>query len=545
MKHHWPFGIDRLLRGGLLTLTLGLASLAAVEAVPGVPVSDYNTSPLINLETNEKPLDIVLTWISRRAGVNIVCNEVDQPLVTMRLVNVTWEEAIDQIASRYDMVIEKRSERIWELTRPPRVRMQFREASLTVVLEALARQAGVNIVISDDIESGRRLTMTLNGVPWKEALNVIVRATGYAWTEHNYNIIRIISRENVQKDFETRIYHVNYGDGAMLMGSIGVSLSAEARTIFDSRANAIVMTDTPSNLDAAFELLKELDKRTREVQMEIRFVEYSTSDATKLGFTGQGLNFDVDGLGNFNAVFLPLSTTGFALDGARGGGGPSANRFNSAGFAFEALTTLNSTEIIQSPSLLTLDNTEASIKIGQIIRFAAQETTVTDGNPVISLSEAETSPVTDGISITVTPHITSDGYVSVDLQANDELNTFREFNVGTDTIELPQTNTKELKTNIMVKDGDTAVIGGILENRVIEDESRMPGLGSIPLLGWLFKHKSNSIDQRNLTFFITPRIVQLSDLDELESAKLRLRESLSGLQLRSRADAEAAVGIGY
>ena len=153
-----------------------------------------STDALMNLETNEKPLDIVLQWISRRAGINVVCNEADQPLVTMRLVNVTWEEAVEQIAARYDMVLEKRSERIWELSRPPRVRMKFQDAQLTVVLQSLANQANVNIVISDDIDSGRRLTMTLNGVPWKEALNVIVRSTGYTWIEHNYNIIRVVSK---------------------------------------------------------------------------------------------------------------------------------------------------------------------------------------------------------------------------------------------------------------------------------------------------------------------------------------------------------------
>jgi type IV pilus assembly protein PilQ len=537
----------------ILTRSLSICALAALLMTPALSAVEAPTAadplqsaiPLINLETNEKPLDIVLQWISRRAGVNIVCNEADQPLVTMRLINVTWQEAIDQIATRYDMVIERTSDRIWELSRPPRVRMQFRDASLTVVLEALARQAGVNIVISDDIDSGRRLTMTLNGVPWQEALNVIVRATGYAWTEHNYNIIRIISRDNVQKDFETRIYHINYGDGATLSASVVVALSEDSKIVYDTRANALIMTDTASHLDAAFRLLKELDTRTREVQMEIRFVDYSTSDAKKLGFTNQGLDVDLEQLGNFNASFLPLSGTGFELVGQRNGSGPGDSAFNSAGFTFEALTTLNSTEIIQSPSLLTLDNSEAEIQIGEVIRFPEQDITIENGVTNITLGEAETSPVEDGIKIKVTPHITADGYVAVNLEAIDELNVFRIFDVGTDSIELPQTKKKFVKTNIMVRDGDTAVIGGILSNKVEEIENRIPGLGSIPILGWLFKHKSDNIVQRNLTIFITPRIVQLNDVDELEEAKLRLRERLSGLQLRRNDKEEAVTGIGY
>ena len=103
------------------------------------------------------------------------------------------------------------------LTRPPRVRMRFRDASLTVVLEALARHAGVNIVISDDVNGARRLTMNLNGVPWREALNVIVKATNYTWVEHKYNIIRIVSQDNIQKDLQTHVYQLNYANGARLL----------------------------------------------------------------------------------------------------------------------------------------------------------------------------------------------------------------------------------------------------------------------------------------------------------------------------------------
>ncbi len=524
-------------------------TLSAVES----PVSngagiDRNAVQLINIETNEKPLEIVLSWISRRAGVNIVCNEPDQPLVTMRLVNVTWQEAIEQISTRYDMVIEKKSDRIWELTNPPRVRMQFQDAELTRILEALARQSGMNVVISDDVDASRRLTMTLNGVPWREALNVIVRATGYAWTEHNYNIIRIISRDNVQRDMETRVYHINYGDGETLTTSIQVALSGEAQIQFDTRANALIMTDTAAHLDAALRLLKELDTRTREVQMSIRFVDYSTTDASKLGFNSMGLGFDVDSVGGFTTAFLPLnasSDAGLSLNGVRTGGGPAATRFNSASFSFEALSSLNSTEVIQAPSILTLDNTIANMRIGRDIAYAETTQSTEGGVSTSTIAAGADSPVSDGITLEVQPRITADGYVSIGLNIQDSLVELKEFSNGTQSIQLPETQTKHLETKIMVRDGDTAVIGGMLSNRVTEDDRQIPVLGSIPILGLLFRHESETVEQRNLTIFVTPRIVRLGDDDELEERRLRIRERLSGLDLTPDDDEQAAAGIGY
>ena len=171
---------------------------------------------------------------------------------------------------------------------------------------------------------------------------------------------------------------------------------------------------------------------------------------------------------------------------------------------FEALQTLGSTEVLQAPSILTLDNHEAKIKVGRIIRFAAQETTAVDGVTTTTLSEAETSPVEDGIDITVKPHITTDGFVSLDLQAKDEIVTFEEFTVATESIDLPQTSTKEVTTNIMVADGNTAIIGGILSNQSSEDHRKVPVLGNLPGIGFLFRARNDSLTQRNTTIFITP-----------------------------------------
>lgn len=531
------------------TVLPGLAALVLAGATPAFAVDEtLGTGPgadLITLEVNEKPLDIVLGWITRRSGgVNLISNEEDLPKVTMRLVNVTWQEAVDQIARRYDMVIEKRSDRIWELTRPPKVRMQFQDARLTVILEALARQAGVNIVISDRVDSDRRLTMSLEGVPWREALDVIVKSTGYVWIEQDYNIIRVVGEDDVQRDLQTRVFRLNYTDGDSITSIIGAALSTDGNIVHDSRTNSLVVTDTPVNLDAVVAILDELDRRTQEVQIEMKFVEYNTEDALAIGISQNGdvitsasVNSAIADVGNVSSSFFPFSL-GYAYDGSS----PSANSITSASYTFQALATLATTEIIQTPSILTLNNTQAELNIIERLRWAQVNTTSEEGVTTRELVQADESPLTVGIRIQVTPTITDDGYVIMQLDTADSNATFDTFTLGDDgednpiSLSLPQETEKQVVTTIMVADGETAVMGGLLSNQIDENIRKVPLLGDIPILGWLFKAREEIITQRNLSIFITPRVVQLTEENELEAAKLRLREQLSGLTLRDTSD---------
>jgi type IV pilus assembly protein PilQ len=551
--------LRHLVISSLAALSLGVPG-ASLIAADGAAPSAADAGQLITLETSDKPLETVLQWISRRAGVNIVCNEAEQPRITLRLVNVTWQEAIEQIATRYDLVVEKHSDRVWQLTRPPKVRMEFQDARLTVVLEALARQANVNIVISDDVDSNRRLTMTLNGVPWREALDVIVRATGYAWVEQEYSIIRVVSPDKLQKDLRTKIFHLNYTNANDMAAVLKGSMSADGKVVTDLRSNSLILTDTPVSLEAVTRIISSLDSRTREVQLEMRFVEFSNTDSQRIGFDPINASFNLKGIGNVAASFTPFNSTfGGGLGYANNGNNPanppsnptSSGQF-SADFAFEAISILSSAEILQAPQVLTLDNQPATIRIGREIHYS--ETTITQ-NPngsgsLITLKEAATSPVKDGIDITATPHITSDGYVSIELKVTNKQATLVQFTNGQPSssstfaaIQLPTLNSTELATSIMIADGKTGVIGGILNNTANEENRQIPLIGSIPGLGWLFKKRIESVEQRNLTIFITPRIIPLADKSEFEESKLRVREKLSGLNLHPPAtDQNRALG---
>lgn len=537
-----------LVMSTLALVTLGSSLVHAAEALAapapaGAPGGD-SSSQLITIETSDKALETVLQWISRRAGVNIVCNEVDQPRVTMRLVNVTWQEAVQQLAAKYDLVIEKSSDRIWNLTRPPKVRMEFQDARLGVVLEALARQANVNIVFTD-IDADKKITMTLNGVPWKEALDVIVKDAGLAWIQREYNIIQIVTLDKLQKDLVTRIYPLNYTQAVDIDKAIAGQLGDGGKSVVDAPSNSLVVTATPPALEAIAKAIQSLDARTRQVQIEMRFIEFSNSDVQRVGFDPVNLGMDVANFGQVSGAFSPFTATPTAtLGAARTLSNIPTTTGNISGAAtFEAIATLTSTELLQSPSVLTLDNQTAEIIIGREIHFAEETVTQDNGTTVRSLKEAQSSPVKDGIKIKVKPHITSDGFVSVVLEAsNDEaaLKTFTNKANANDanasTIKLPEITQTKVVTTIMVQDGKTGVIGGLLRNRSVDTEAHVPLLGDIPILGWAFRKTETTLEKRNLTIFITPRIIHVEESSEFERRRQELKTKLSGIKPKAAAE---------
>jgi type IV pilus assembly protein PilQ len=535
--------LRRFVIPSLALIALGIPAVGAGEAPAIAP-----TAETVTIETSDKPLETVLQWISRRAGVNIVCYEQDQPRVTLRLANVTWQEAVESIAAKYDLVIERKSPRVWVLTRPPKVSMSFQDASLPVVLEAIARAADVNIITSSDVAgSGKRLSMTLKGVPWRYALDVVVKTVDLAWVEQEYNIIRIVSPSSLQKDQRTHVLRVNYVDAKNLAASLKGAMG-DGAIVVDESSNSLILTGTPVAIDSARRLADQLDQRTREVLIEMRFVDYSTADVQGLGFDPINLNMNIDDLGNLAQTFTPFGdptgayTTQSAL--TRGSSAPQSTRLLSASATFEAISTLDSTDILQSPQILTLDNTEAEIIIGRELRFAEQTITQENGQTVRTLKEAQTSPVKDGIQIKVKPHITADGFVQIMLEAANDEAVLTEYKVGAGTpnessIQLPQKTTTKLKHTIMVADGKTAVIGGLLKDKEVKRNGHVPGLGSVPVLGFFFRKERQEVEKRNLTVFITPRIIPLGRKSEYDKSLEALKASLSGIREEAPKDQQA------
>lgn len=536
----------------LVISSLAAASIAvpavAAESAPAAPVpvpTPGGAEANLTIETSDKPLETVLQWISRRAGVNVVCNEQEQPRITLRLVNVTWQEAVQQIAAKYDLVVERRSDRVWVLTRPPKVRMEFQDARLGVVLEALARQANVNIVFSD-IDTEKRVTMTLNGVPWKHALDVIVRDVGYAWVEREYNIIQVVTADKLQKDLVTRIHALNYTPAKDLESIAKQNLGADGQVVVEARTNSLILTGTLPGLESTERILSRLDRRTRQVQVAMKFVQFEDSDTRRIGFDPITASFNVANVGTMAAAFRPFNAvpTATVALASTAGNRPTSNGNFSGSITFEAISVLNSAEVLQEPNLLLTDNSKGMINIGNEIRFAEETVTQENNSVVRTLKEASTSPVKDGITITVTPHITGDGYVNIELDASDEQAELKTYSNKTNpddpnasSIQLPNKKLVKLQTTIMIADGRTGVIGGLLRSKNTEQQGEVPYLSAIPVLGWVFKKNETIVDRRNLTIFITPRIIHTDGKSEYDRRMQELKENLSGQRAKPAAAA--------
>jgi type IV pilus secretin PilQ/predicted competence protein len=522
--------------------------------------------PKISIEVRDAEFTEILTFLNNKTGLNFIASEralehiskMEDPLIDLRLVDVTWEVVVDELADKYNLIVERKAENVIKFTYPPHIRLTFRETPLSIVLKTIAVKCNKNIVIDPKIGvEETKITLTLVNVPWAVALDTIVKSSGFTWTEGDYDIIRITTPENIKKETETKIFRLNWaqptaalsGEKSQLLDAIKSVLSKDGSLHYDPRTNTLVVKDIKSNLPNIEKIIKGLDVRTKQVMIETKIISLDTDDAKDLGMKwAAGLGFSYTA-GGVTDVLFPFEG---GADGWEGGltGGPGADTSGLTGaefakgtldlgkiqFLLELLHTYGSTEIVQTPTLLTLDNTEASMHIGTVTRYAEfKSSTDTSGTSSSGFQEATGSPIRAGIQLSITPHITQDGYVQMKiLPQTTDLVKFVTYGEGTATpLSLPETVERKLNTVIQVKDGETGIIGGLLYQKESRNVTRIPLLSSIPIIKHLFTSNNTMQENRELMFLITPRIVK-EDEEEVFKTIERLKYEITGEKLRDR-----------
>jgi general secretion pathway protein D len=326
----------------------------------------------------------------------------------------------------------------------------------------------------------------------------------------------------------------------------------------DKATNSIIVVASPADYQSLLQVIKQLDRRRRQVYVEAMIVEasldklrdlgakwrvtakkggqpvaiggFGTIDSTTLQNVVQGLSgFTAGGLGNF--INVPLTT----IDS---NGRATTTTLSVPGFA--ALLSLNefrdSVNVLSTPQILTSDNKEAEIVVGENVPFIAnRERDITTTNTVLNSIDRKDV----GITLRLTPQITEGDYVKLDLYQEISSLTQQSENI---LINVGPTITKRsTKTSVVVKDDQTVVIGGLMQERDEQNVTKMPFLGDIPLLGWLFTQKSVSKQKTNLLVFLTPhiikeseRLVRLTDDKKLEFAKAEDRYAQGELLVKFR-----------
>jgi type IV pilus assembly protein PilQ len=417
-----------------------------------------------------------------------------------------------------------------------RISLDFQDADISNVLRLIADVSGLNVVLGEDVKG--KITLKLQNVPWDQALDIILKSKGLGQLRDG-NIIRVDTNSNIAKlqddeakakeslikaeDLSTRIIAVNYSKAQSLSTTLKKSLSPRGDITVDESTNTLIIKDISKNLEEVSRLVKILDRQTPQVLIEARIVVANTNFARDLGVQWGAAGANLTGNNRFGIFAGPTGgfgsempdpsnvaaphitpPSGFAVNlPASGTAGPLGN----LGFTFgrfvgrpvtldlriSAGETTGNTKLLSSPKVVTLDNKEAIIQQGESIPFET-----------VSQSGTQTQFIDATLNLTVTPHITPDGSVIMKIKATkNAIGTFRSARTG-----APSIDKREATTEVLVKDGDTTVLGGILESTQAKTVEGVPLLKNIPILGWLFKRQSRSETNNELLIFITPTIVK-------------------------------------
>ncbi len=418
--------------------------------------------------------------------------------------------------------------------------LNFQNVEVRAVLNVIADFTDLNIITSDTVSGS--LTLRLKDVPWDQALDIILQTRGLD-SRRNGNVIWIAPRDELAtrekltlesqqqiaelEQTRTESFQMNYQKAAdvqvLLSDKTQRILSKRGSAVVDARTNTLFVQDVPSRLEEVRKLLAKIDVAVRQVMIEARIVEaadtFSRNLGVRLGYhdrTGTGFALGNSSSNDRGLVGGQLSDTGFhtgqvaqapAFNDSLSVNLPAAglNAFSSGAFSFllfnQAMTKFLNLEIsaleadgkgkiIASPRVLTADQTEAVIEQGTEIPY--QQAT-SSGATAVSFRKAS-------LSLKVKPQITPDGNVIMTLDVNKDA-------PGATTPAGVQISTKHVKTEVLVENGGTVVIGGIFEQQDRTDTTRVPFFGTLPYIGWLFKNNTTTTQKAELLVFITPRIV--------------------------------------
>jgi general secretion pathway protein D len=299
---------------------------------------------------------------------------------------------------------------------------------------------------------------------------------------------------------------------------------------FDRGTNSVIIYGTPQEYESLKSFIEKIDVRRKQVLIAATVVEMSTSQALELGVRLQILGTQggaAFGGSSLQDVYSALLSGSFVIGTLSRSGtsvtiGPTTLFFPDLVLLFSLLERGSGFNIISNPKVLTLDNQEAIIKVGQVVPFASGVRFDINGQPIITYDYKEV-----GLSLSVTPTISGKDLrllINLELQ---EIIDFLRPQIGTLSYAVPITSNRQLNSDVVVENGQTIIIGGLVSTRTLDSIEGVPGLKDIPVLGWLFKRKTTSEDKVSLFIFLTPYVIENpEDLSKITEEHQRLAQEL-------------------
>lgn len=590
-----------------MKLILQLAMVAGAALLPVSGAFAQSDAARITFTQENVPLKSVVEHIRARSGANILIKDVegeeilvgDRMIERIQIDNAPWRESLELAAELAGCVVEKGELDILFVTRPPRVGFYMKDTDIREVIDLIGKVSGANIVVAPEVAG--TISIRFNDVPWRDALEVAVKTLGYTVVEEARGILRVVDPLSLQAQMETRAYQLSYvrpprawvpvinsefveggikpptGDieeDFPLLGALRNVINEGGDLNYVASSNTLLVRDTVQMHQRIAEIIEDLDVEPAQVFIDVKFVSTSNADLFDIGVDYGDNGIGISASGSQIPITFPfdLGNGGFedGLIANDSGIGPFADPLGNAGetvvpstvfgalsftqvaATFRAMQRDTSTEIVQAPKLIAMDGRQATIFVGETIRYAEAKTEQGQaGGLSLSVTEATSSPVEVGFQLLLEPHvIPNTGKIMLDVIPKETSLSgtgdsslapagFDVFTLGASGLEgsiaLPRKRSSTIVTSMLLESGQTAVIGGLSTDTTVESESRIPYLASIPFLGELFQYESSTIERRSLVVFITPTLLRSTEDNqmllerELEERRRAIDDGLMGL----------------
>lgn len=395
-----------------------------------------------------------------------------------------------------------------------KISLDIKDADIRSIFRLIADISKFNLIISDEVQG--RVTIKLDDVPWDQAFAIILQSKGL-WFEKYGSIVRIAPATKLQQEKEAAaaaqaaaqavqpldilFKPVSYAESSTLTSQISSILSDRGSVDVDSRTNTLIIKDIRENLDKAKKMVDILDTQTPQVSIEARIVEATDTFGRSLGINWSGNARFTAASGNPTGLWFPSNVNiPFALDF-----GAVQTGIHTAGLQLGSINSIldldialafgeqqGESKLVSAPKVTVLDNKAATISAGSRIPFVTQ---TADSGSNVRFENAATT-------LTVTPQITNEGAILMQITATRNEPNFADLVQGN-----PSIDQRTATTEVLVKSGNTTVLGGIYAIRTGRTKAKIPFISSLPIIGAIFQNYDKSLDRTELLIFVTPRIV--------------------------------------
>ena len=472
----------------------------------------------------------------------------DRPIegVSVDLESPTMLEVAESLPTDMEIVLELPGPEVATsseatLATEETISVDFPDEDVRTILRNVADLFELNLVIPDTLQG--RTSIKLRNITWRQAFEVVLEPIGFTYVEDR-NIIRVKSLEDLSTEpVDTRVFVANYARAEDLQGSISplIDPAAGGGIQVDVRSNALVITERPSRMNKIQEIIERLDKATDQVMIESKFIEVRRTDGKDLGVDWSSLGGESGGVGVGISEAISAVTdegTGFFAEKAQEALGfpstakDSANTITrnaldtavfsstSFGFVLKALESANDTKLISNPTVVTMDNEKAIIKISR--EFPQPDftfNTETGQREFNGLGE----PIDVGITLEVTPSVNAAGFINLDIFP--EVSSTSEDRIIENTA-FPIRDVRTARTRITIKDGYTLALGGLVSSEMSKGQNSVPLLGSLPGIGKIFSSETESKTETNLIIFITAKTLNPDGTNYKDTVDPRVLEQM-------------------